>query len=130
MPAIPWRSYGNASPDGEYVALVSYLPLKSHWRIPAFVRYSMQIAKQLKSAPGLLGYSLLARPFSKRFWTLSVWESDAALREFVGKAPHARAMAAFATHMGPTKFVRWAVKGAELPLQWENALRRMETSLR
>jgi heme-degrading monooxygenase HmoA len=108
------------------VALVSSLPLKSHWRIPAFVRYSVQIAKQLNSAPGLLGYSLLARVLAKRFWTLSVWENDEALREFVEKAPHVKVMASIAPHVGETKFERWKVKGSEVPLKWEDALRRIE----
>ena len=30
--------------------------------------------EEVASAQGLLGYSFLARPLSKRFWTLSAWE--------------------------------------------------------
>jgi hypothetical protein len=80
--------------------------------------------KQLASAEGLLGYSVLARPLSKRFWTLSAWESDVALRTFVQHPPHVRIMTALTPHMGETKFVRWMTKGGELPLQWDDALRR------
>jgi heme-degrading monooxygenase HmoA len=80
--------------------------------------------RQLAAAQGLLGHSVLARPFSKRFWTLSAWENEAALRAFVQHPPHVRLMAALTPHMGETKFVRWMVKGSQLPLRWDDALRR------
>ena len=44
--------------------------------------------KQLASAEGVLGYSVLARP--KRFWTLSAWKDEAALHAFVQFPPHVR----------------------------------------
>jgi quinol monooxygenase YgiN len=124
MPASPWRTLSSPGPNGDFVALLSYLPLKSYWRVPQFLVYTAQVMKQLAAAQGLLGYSVLARPLSKRFWTLSAWEKEAALRAFVQHPPHGRLMAALAPHMGETKFVRWMVKGSQLPLCWDDALRR------
>jgi len=125
MPASPWRTFGSSEPDREYVALLSYLPLKSYWRIPIFFFYTAQVTKQLASADGVLGYSVLARPLSKQFWTLSAWKDEAALHAFVQHPPHVRIMTALTPHMGETKFVRWMVKGFQLPLSWENALSRL-----
>lgn len=71
--------------------------------------------KQLAAAQSLLGYSLLARPLAKRFWRLSVWGNEDALRAFVQHPPHQRIMAALSPHMDKTEFVRWAVKGADPP---------------
>ena len=105
--------------------MLSYLPLKSYWRIPLFFFHTMQVVKQLASAEGMLGYSVLARPLSRRFWTLSSWMDDATLRTFVQYPPHVRIMTALAPHMGETKFVRWTVKGAQLPLSWDDALSRL-----
>ena len=102
--------------------MLSYLPLKSYWRIPFFFLYTTQVVKQLASAEGVLGYSVLARP--KRFWTLSAWKDEAALHAFVQHPPHVRIMTALTPHMGETKFVRWTVKGSDLPLRWDDALRR------
>ena len=124
MPASPWRTFGSPEPEREYVALLSYLPLKSYWRIPHFFLYTAQVVKQLASAEGMLGYSVLARPLSKRFWTLSAWKDEAALRAFVHYPPHVRIMTALTAHMSETKFVRWMVNGSELPLRWDDALRR------
>jgi quinol monooxygenase YgiN len=125
MPASPWRTFGSPEPERDYVALLSYLPLKSYWRIPHFFRYTVQVVRQLASADGMVGYSVLAHPLSKRFWTLSAWKDEAALHTFVQHPPHVRIMNALTPHMGETKFVRWTVKGAQLPLSWEGALRRL-----
>src|SRR2546425_31418 len=70
MPATPWRIFGSPNPNGDFVALLSYLPLKSYWRVFPFVIHTAQVVKQLASADALLGYSLLARPLSKRSCTL------------------------------------------------------------
>jgi len=83
------------------------------------------VVNQLVSAAGVLGYSVLARPLSRRFWTLSAWKNEAMLRTFVNHPPHVRIMTALTPHMGETKFVRWMVKGSELPLQWDDALSRL-----
>jgi quinol monooxygenase YgiN len=125
MPAIPWRTFGSPDPNGDFVALLSYLPLKSYLRIIPFAAYTVQIMKQLGTANGLLGYSLLARPLSKRFWTLSVWKNEDALRAFVQRPPHIHIMNALTPHMDKTNFVRWTVKGSRLPLGWDDALQRL-----
>lgn len=130
MPATPWRTFGSPDPNSDFVALLSYLPLKSYWRMPSFFYHTVQVAKQLASAQGLLGYSVLTRPLSKRFWTLSAWKDDAALRDFVQHPPHVRIMTTIAPHMGQTKFWRWTVKGSQLPLGWDDALRRFADNSR
>ena len=125
MPASPWRRLGSPDPNGDVVALLSYLPLKSHWRVLPFFLYKAQVMKQLVSAQGVLGYSLLARPLGKRFWTLSAWENAEALQAFVQHPPHVRIMEALTPHMDKTRFLRWTVEGSQLPLQWDEALRRL-----
>ena len=125
MPASPWRTFGSPDPNGEFVALLSYLPLKSYWWVVPFFVYTGQVVTQLATSDGLLGYSLLARPLSKRFWTLSVRKNEDALRAFVQHLPHVRITSAVGPHMDKTNFVRWAVKGSDLPLFWDDALRRL-----
>lgn len=124
MPASPWRTLHPPLPDREYVALLSYLPLKNHWRLPVFIVYTTQVMKQLASAKGIIGYTLLAHPLSKKAWTLSAWESNEALETFVNDPPHVRIMAALAPHLDKTSFLRWTVKGSDLPLRRPDALSR------
>jgi hypothetical protein len=121
----PWKSLVPPEEDHEYLALLSYLPLNRYTKIPLFMRYSMEIMKQIARSPGAIGYSMRAKLFSRRFWTLSVWENSAALMEFVSKVPHSESMKAMAPFMGKTKFTQWRVVGSALPLRWDEAIRRM-----
>ena len=124
MAELPWHSHSPAAPERDYVALLSYLPLNSGWSIPRLLLYATRIRRQLRTSGGLVGYSLLARLAAKRFWTLSAWEDETALRSFVSAPPHAAVMKALAPHMGASRFTRWTVKGSDLPPQWEDALKR------
>lgn len=125
---LPWKATAEASREREYVALLSFLPLKQSRRIPVALVYTWRIAQQLKAARGLIGYTLRAQLLAKSFWTLSAWESEVAMRAFVRASPHREIMAALAPYMGRTSFNQWTVKGAELPLRWDDALRRIRES--
>jgi quinol monooxygenase YgiN len=116
--------FGPPDKNREYFALLSSLPLNKYRAIPAFLRFSSQIQKQLRATPGVIGYSLRAKLLSRNFWTLSAWADEKALTNFVAKIPHEQAMQAMMAHMGPTKFTKWKVLGSALPLQWEEAMQR------
>ena len=120
----PWKKLAVADENREYIALLSYLPLRSYLRVPAFFRYTFQIQAQMLKTPGAIGYALRAKVLSRNFWTLSVWESDKVLMDFVRKAPHGEAMKVIAPHMGPTKFTRWRVPGGAVPPSWDEAMKR------
>lgn len=122
--ASPWKVLRPAEPDRDYLDLLSYLPLRRFRDFPAFVRHDIGISRQLQGARGLIGYSKLGRPWAKRFWTLSAWEAEAALAEFVRSGANARTMSELAPRIGATRFIRWALRGSALPPTWEDALRR------
>ncbi len=70
-----------------------------------------------------------AQIFGKKAWTLSVWEDEAALDEFVGKLPHSDVMKEISYQLtGGQKFVRWKIQGSNLPPKWDDALRHIETA--
>ncbi len=121
---MPWKTIAQVERSREYLALLSYLPLKKYQMIPRFLQFSFQIQRQLNNSPGAVGYSLRAKPLSRNFWTLSAWENERALQDFVRKVPHLDAMRSLIPHMGPTKFTQWKVPGSALPLSWDDAMRR------
>jgi quinol monooxygenase YgiN len=122
----PWIKFATPDTNREYFALLSYLPLNKYRAIPAFLNFTFQIQKQLRSTPGIIGYSLRAKPLSRNFWTLSGWTDEKALMDFVTKIPHSQAMKAMTPHMGPTNFTKWKVSGSALPLRWEDAMKRAQ----
>ena len=48
-----------------------------------FFRAATALRKQLAGAEGLVGYSLRAKPLSRSYWTLSVWNDQTALEQFM-----------------------------------------------
>ena len=93
------------------------------------VRRSWAASHQLAKTPGLIGFTFRAKLFRHRFWTtLSAWEDEKALMDFVGKVPHLDTMKVLGPHMGDAAFFRWSVRRDALPLQWDDALRRMPSS--
>jgi hypothetical protein len=122
LPTTPWKSFRPADPDREYLMMFSYLPLKRWSALPPFLLHTARIARQLRTANGLLGYSLLARPMAREFFTLSVWENEGALNTFVRAAPHSDIMTKLIPHMGQTRFVKRRIKGSEIPPGWDYAL--------
>ena len=126
MPAKPWVTFRQPDPEREYLVLLTVLPLKHLRDLGVFLLYTWRILGQLRRTPGLLGYSLLAHILRRQFWTLSVWEDEAALQQFVIASPHSYIMRALQEKMGQTRFVRWRMWGAEFPPRWQEALTRQD----
>ena len=118
----PWTSVGGADRDREYLAIVSYLPLKRFRMVLRFLRHAGAISRQLEGTRGLVGFTFRAKILARKFYTLSVWEDERALMEFVHARPHLETMPALSPHMAETKFVRWRVKGSDVPPSWDRAM--------
>ena len=121
----PWKSFENLDPDREYLVLASSIPAKkmsSTWKM---FRGSRAVRRQLADTDGVIGFALLAQPFSKNYATLSVWTGEDALDRFTADSPHREIMGDLASAMGPTKFVKWTITGAEGRPSWPDALGRL-----
>jgi hypothetical protein len=126
MPETPWKFYvEKPEAEREYLAQATYLPLKSFWSLIRFLKLTLAIQKQLESSPGLVGYSMMAKIFSHRFWTLSVWNDQKSLTDFVIKFPHVKAMKDLRGKMGQTRFAKWTIKGSDLPPKWDDACAKL-----
>jgi heme-degrading monooxygenase HmoA len=120
-----WKSFQQLEPDREYIAMASSIPARDHSSTWRMFRGSTAIRKQLASTDGVIGFSLLARPIRKQYATLSVWIDEDALGEFVAASPHQEVMTGLRPAMGPTRFVRWTIDGADGRPSWTEALDRL-----
>jgi len=121
----PWKTFASPKDDREYLALLSFLPLKRYRTIPKLARFAIETMRQLATSHGLIGYSLIAELTRKRFWTVSVWEDRQSLMDFVEQIPHSRIMQDLAPHMDKTAFVEWTVRAPEIPIPWPVARQRL-----
>ncbi|HEX7277811.1 MAG TPA: hypothetical protein VF244_10595 [Acidimicrobiales bacterium] len=121
----PWKSVAPLEPDRRYVVLASSIPARRLSSTGRLFRGARQVREQLGRTDGVVGFSLLARPLRKQYATLSVWVDETALSGFAHHSPHGQLMADLAPEMGPTKFVRWTITGADGRPSWNDALRRL-----
>lgn len=104
--------------------MLTYLPLKHWWDTPRFVIYIIQIYLQLRKTTGLIGFSMRAKPLSKNYWTLSLWESERVMGAYIHTPPHLNVMQSMHRKMGQTAFVSWKVESNVQTLSWSDALER------
>jgi hypothetical protein len=128
MPALPWSTRTQAQPDQHCVVMASRLPLVHYRHIPAFLRQTMAIRRQLGGTDGLIGYALDANLLHKTFWTVSAWSDRDALAAFNRADPHRGAVTAIRPAMATTTFVTWTCDGSDLPIRWEEVRRRINES--
>lgn len=129
MPTMPWtRLLKEDTAPSDALAMLTYLSLKHWWHTPSFVMYIVRIHAQLRRTPGLIGFSMRAKPFAKQYWTLSLWQDKQSIATYVQTPPHAIIMHEMGGKMGQTAFVSWSVSDPSTPLEWSDALARSTNS--
>ncbi len=112
-------------PGSDYLVMASHLPLKRISSTVRFFRGVSAVRKQLATADGLVGYTLRAKPLARDYWTLSVWNDNTTLGEFMRTPPHVQLMASLKPLMGPTKFVTWTISASDGRPSLAGALERL-----
>jgi heme-degrading monooxygenase HmoA len=100
-------------------ASVTRLRVRSVKYLPAFLWMTFRSQRQVLRAPGLLGGRLLLDA-KRTFWTLTVWESERAMKAFRGGGPHARAMPKLVEWCDEAAYAHWIPATAEVP-SWPEA---------
>jgi hypothetical protein len=93
--------------------------------LPAFIRFGVQIDRQLRRTPGAVGYRTGIDFARFGFYHLSAWKDLGAIQEFVATAPHLTAVEQLGARLGTTTFRYWSVSGSYLPLQFGRELHRL-----
>ena len=121
----PWKWSSPLEPERQYLVLASSIPPQSRRSTWSLFRGASAVRKQLVVTDGVIGFARLARPFVKQYATLSVWRDEDALAAFAKAEPHRRLMTKLSPEMGPTKFVRWTIRGVDGRPSWSDALQRL-----
>lgn len=108
-------------PAGAFIA-TTYLPLKPGDAAQArFMELLGPVQEELGAHPGMLAIATSGSPMCGSVRTLSVWESEAAMMDFVLGDAHIAAMAGNAEiSRGGTATTSWAHMGGELT--WQDAI--------
>jgi hypothetical protein len=125
MPTLPWTIPNPAAPGTQAYAMASRFEVRSAKDVPRFFLKSLAAWRQVRSAPGCLGASLVAQPLRRVFYTLSAWQNRDALYAFAATEPHRGIMASLRPTMRGATFTFWDVPAEELPLTWDAARQRL-----
>ncbi|CAM5426624.1 hypothetical protein GCM10010345_29470 [Streptomyces canarius] len=101
MPTLP-RTVPNSPPAGaEARVFASRFGIRTLGGALRFLVRTPAVRRQGGRAPGAYGATLGAQPLRRTFWTLSAWESAAALKEFARSGAHRRPPADVPGRGGP-----------------------------
>lgn len=130
MPVLPWVTPNPARPGTRAFVMASRFEVRSLKDVPRFFLKSLSAWAQVRRAPGALGASLEAKPFGRVFHTLSAWESREALYAYARTEPHKSVMTGLRETMRDSTFTFWEVPVDRLPVDWDDAKRRIEAQAR
>jgi hypothetical protein len=105
---------------------VTRLRIRSYLFLPQFLWHAFKSTQQVIRAEGFLGGKTLVNP-GKVFWTLTAWESEAAMNAYRTHAAHREAMPKLLHWCDEATVVHWTQETFDLPT-WQDAHQRMVTS--
>jgi hypothetical protein len=101
------------------LASVTRLRVRSVRYLPAFVWATFRSQRQGVHASGFLGGRLLLDAH-RTFWTLTLWESERAMKAFRGTAPHAKVMPRLVEWCDEASYAHWSPTTESVP-SWPEA---------
>lgn len=102
---------------------VTRLRIRSIRFLPPFALHAFRGLTQARKASGFQGGSLLAER-ARTFWTMTAWDGEDDMRQFMVAGAHAKAMPHLPDWCDEASVVHWV--GADGPLPpWTEADRRM-----
>jgi heme-degrading monooxygenase HmoA len=102
---------------------VTRLRIRSILFLPQFVWYAVRSRSQSEGAPGLISGAVM-REARNAFWTLTVWESEAAMEAFRVQGAHKTAMPKLLDWCDEAAVAHWTQESRELP-SWKEAYERI-----
>jgi hypothetical protein len=99
------------------------LRVRSFRFVPRFVLYTFRSVRQVKKAPGFQQGALLADR-SWTFWTMTAWDTQESMRQFMTTGSHSRAMPHLLDWCDEASVAHWSQPETTLP-SWTEADKRL-----
>lgn len=102
------------------------LRVRSIWFVPLFAMQTLRSLKQVKRATGFQTGQLLADR-SWTFWTMTAWDSQESMRQYMISGAHKAAMPHLLEWCDEASVAHWSQQESALP-SWIDADKRMRES--
>ncbi|MEV6175422.1 DUF3291 domain-containing protein [Streptomyces sp. NPDC051954] len=130
MPTLPWTIPNPPPAHGTAYVMASRFEVRSAKDVPRFFLRSLSAWRQVRTAPGAYGASLVAQPLKRVFYTLSAWEDRDALYAYARTEPHRGIMTSLRPTMSASTFTFWQADTEHLPITWHDAKQRLTDQTR
>jgi hypothetical protein len=90
------------------LASVTRLRVRAFVYLPAFLWMTFRSQRQVSRAKGFAGGRLLIDSH-RTYWTLTVWESELAMKQFRGSGAHARVMPKLMNWCDEASYAHWTI---------------------
>jgi heme-degrading monooxygenase HmoA len=84
-----------------------------------FWEYTNLVVDNLGENTGYLGHRLRKRLFANDAWTMTVWETEENLDDFVSSETHRSAIQKGLPAVAEARFVRFTVEASRVPVAWD-----------
>ncbi len=81
------------------------------------------IKDNIKENSGLIGISISKKIFGNEAWTMTVWETEEDLENFIVSKRHSQAIDESEEALATSKFARLKMKHKDIPLPWDEAVK-------
>jgi len=103
---------------------VTRLRVRRFIDLPVFLWKTQLAKRQVMRVPGFLGGKLLVDAH-RVYWTLTVWESDRAMRAYRGSGTHSSVMPRLVEWCDEAAYMHWEVVSNSIP-EWTEAYERLQ----
>ena len=103
---------------------VTRLRVRSFLYLPPFIVWVLKSSRQAKHAEGFLGGRLMRENGRNIFWTLTLWQGDAAMNAYRTQGAHRSVMPKLLDWCDEASIAHWTQATAALP-SWGQAYERM-----
>ena len=88
-----------------YFCVATRLRVRGPRQLPGFFRATIRVRREARTTPGFAGIRLV--PWHPSYYTLTVWEDEAAMRAFVRRPHHRVAMSRIGTWASTSEYVEF-----------------------
>ncbi len=114
--------------DAPYIVAATFIELKDEPGVgERFDRQVDLIVAAQDEVPGFVGRSLRKEFGGRKAWTMSAYENEEAMIEFVGTDAHLDAIDIAQELASDARVTHWEVDAKDLPPSWEEAKARLDT---
>lgn len=113
--------FETADRDGSFVVAVTHARVRSG-RKGDFDDHVQDVLEQARGSDGFVAHAFRAELPGDDRWTMTIWEDEAAMKDFAYSGAHLLAMAEASTLLEAVRSASFEVDAEELPVDWERAL--------